>query len=72
MYVDVGEADRTVSIDRKGKGKARVQHAAATVGGVGGGDGASIGGYEWVWKEKAMYQDINLGFDFGLDRPSES
>jgi hypothetical protein len=89
VYVDVGEADRTVSIDRKGKGKAGVLyrnvqiggHAAVTVGGVGGGDvaptsvkvrAASIGGYEWVWKEKAMYQDINLGFDFGLDRPSES
>jgi hypothetical protein len=27
---------------------------------------ASIGGYNWAWKEKAMYQDINLGFHFGL------
>jgi len=88
VYVDVGEADRTVSIDRKGKGKAKIQycnaqvggHAAVTVGG-GGGDvmptnakvgGASIGGCNWAWKEKAMYQDINLGFHFGLDRPSES
>jgi hypothetical protein len=44
VYVDVGEADRTVSIDREG----------------------------WAWKEKAMYQDINLGFYFGLDRPSKS
>jgi hypothetical protein len=87
VYVDVGEADRTVSIDRKGKGKAKIQHCNAQVGGhaavsvgVGvGGDvapakvgAASIGGYNWAWKEKAMYQDINLGFHFGLDRPSES
>jgi hypothetical protein len=26
----------------------------------------SIGGCNWAWKEKAMYQDINLGFYFGL------
>ena len=71
----------------KGKGKAGVQYCNtqigghAAVGGVGGGNVAlttpkvgavSIGGYNWAWKEEAMYQDINLGFYFGLDRPSES
>jgi len=87
VYVDVGEADRTVSIDRKGKGKAKTQYCNAQVGGNaavtvgGGGDvppasakvgAASIGGHNWAWKEKAMYQDIHLGFHFGLDRLSET
>lgn len=78
VYVDVGEVDRTVS-DRKGKGKAKIQycntqvgrHAAVTVSSVGGGDitAASVKVPPWVWEEKAMYQDIKLGFDFTLDRP---
>jgi hypothetical protein len=87
VYIDVGEADRTVSIDRKGKGNAGVQYCNTQVGGhaavgsVGGGNvaptsakvgPASIGGYNWAWAEKAMYQDINRGFHFGLERSSES
>ncbi|CZR53305.1 uncharacterized protein PAC_03183 [Phialocephala subalpina] len=82
-YIDVGEADRTVSIDRKGKGKERCNTApivqvtagcapinlqqkstpAITKVGVGRGN--------WAWKERAMYQDINMGFYFGLDRKSK-
>jgi hypothetical protein len=88
LAVAPGEADRTVSIDRKGKGKAKIQHCNAQVGGyaavtIGSGGNfiapasakvgiASIGRYNWAWKENAIYQDINLGFRFGLDRPSES
>ncbi|KAE8452747.1 hypothetical protein EG329_013019 [Mollisiaceae sp. DMI_Dod_QoI] len=78
-YSDVGEADRTVSIDRKGKGKEipnvvpmvevtagasihRQQNSTPTGTKVGVGRGS------WAWKERAMYQDINVGFYFGLDR----
>jgi hypothetical protein len=78
VYVDVGKVDRTVSIDHKGKGKAKIQycntqvgrHAAVTVSSVGGGDiaPASAKAPRWVWEEKAMYQDIKLGFDFSLNR----
>jgi hypothetical protein len=75
VYVDVGEVDRTVS-DRKGKGKAKIQYcntqrrAAVTVSSVGGGDVAAASAKvpPWVWEEKAMYQDIKLGFDFSLNR----
>lgn len=24
--------------------------------------------HEWIWTERAMYRDINLGFHFGLSR----
>ena len=55
VYVDVSEADKTVSINRKSKSKARVQHAAAIIGSVDRSEKASIGGYEQIWKEKAIY-----------------
>jgi hypothetical protein len=60
-----------VSVDRKGKGKAGC--GQADVGGETAGVGAAsmglgMGGCNWAWEEKAMYQDINLGFHFGLDR----
>ncbi|CZR65288.1 uncharacterized protein PAC_15188 [Phialocephala subalpina] len=71
-YIDVGEADRMVSIDRKGKGKERCntkpmvqQRSTPAITKVGVGRG------NWAWKERAMYQDVNMGFYFGLDRKSE-
>ena len=75
-YGDVEENDRTVSIDRKGKGKAKCA-SLAPVQLVGGQANVDIGNSEvgraaggvsrrWAWKEKAMYLDIRLGFYFGL------
>jgi hypothetical protein len=81
-YVDVEERDRTVTVDRKGKGKepprcSEAQSASAgcvaievhdeaafTSSKVGVGPGRN----SWAWKERAMYQDINLGYYFGLER----
>ncbi|PQE25660.1 F-box domain-containing protein [Rutstroemia sp. NJR-2017a BBW] len=37
-----------------------------------GARGSSKRKHHWIWKEKAMYRDIGLGFYFGLDRPGES
>jgi hypothetical protein len=87
-YVDVDERDRTVTVERKGKGKekARCSDAAmaqrTTAGcvtvAVHEGDtfagrkvGVGPGRENWAWKERAMYQDINLGYYFGLERGVE-
>ena len=84
-YVDVDERDRTVTVERKGKGKERarcsdaamMQSTAAgcvTVAVHEGGTftgrkvGVGLGRENWAWKERAMYQDINLGYYFGLER----
>lgn len=84
-YVDVGEADRTVIVDRKGKGKERaacsevsmMQRASTHCGTIEAQDagafegskvGVGSGRNTWAWKERAMYQDINLGYYFGLER----
>jgi hypothetical protein len=84
-YIDVGEQDRTVTVDRKGKGKETVRFPDASMmqSGVGGcttievRDDSALTGSQvgvgparisWAWKERAMYQDINLGYYFGLDR----
>jgi len=80
-FIDVGEANRTVSIDRKGKGKASLNatpmvqvspdHAAVHLQEK---SASSVqprvraGRGHWAWKERAMYQDINIGFYFGLDK----
>jgi hypothetical protein len=74
-YVDVEKNDRTVSIDRKGKGKAKCA-SLAPVQVVGGqaavdlcsevGRAREAGSRRWAWMEKAMYLDIQLGFHFGL------
>jgi len=84
---NVDEGDRTVSIDRKGKGRvvereegtsvqvvskqANVDvHAGTTdTGSSGGGAASNTKGSRWAWKEKAMYRDIGLGYNFG--RPKE-
>jgi hypothetical protein len=84
-YVDVGERDRTVTVDRKGKGKEKVRCTdAPMMQSIAGGyttvdvhNGGSLTGSKvgvgpgrngWAWKERAMYQDINLGYYFGLER----
>lgn len=77
--IDVHEADRKLSIDRKGKGKARSESepwaqfsdqaimteteetAASPLS-------KACPGRNWAWIEKPMYQDINLGYHFGLER----
>ena len=78
MYVDVGEGDRTVVVDRKGKGKGKMTDVSAQQGHGGReayakeivapssaeSQGRSTG--TWAWREKAMYQDIGLGYNFGL------
>lgn len=71
-YVDVEEAHRTVSIDRKGKGR---ETCAQIVGGaqatveVCTETGREFGGRKsWAWKERAMYLDIGLGFYFGREK----
>jgi hypothetical protein len=30
--------------------------------------GVGLGRKTWAWKERAMYQDINLGYYFGMER----
>ena len=84
-YVDVDERDRTVTMDRKGKGKERVQcsdvpmmqstsrgyvtvDVCDQIAFTGGKVGVGPGRNSWAWKERAMYQDINLGFYFSRDR----
>ena len=78
QYVDVGEADRTVTMDRKEKGKAKAQCAAvvkvsgdAKVDvdlGMGREDLVGVQGRSWAWAEPAMYRDIANGFYFGLPK----
>jgi hypothetical protein len=77
-YVDVDEADRTVTIDRKGKGKAKcvpvVQASEDSKVEVEMGKEEVLGMQSsrgWAWTEKAMYRDIGLGFYFGLPRKGE-
>jgi hypothetical protein len=78
-FIDLGEANRTVSIDRKGKGKAclgatpimqvSTEHAAIQQKSASPAQSrARAGRGHWAWKERAMYQDINIGFYFGLDK----
>ena len=76
-YVDVQEEDRMVTMDRKGKGKAKsvsvVQasgHARVEVE-LGSEEGTVGGRRSWAWTEKAMYRDIASGFYFGLPRQGE-
>ncbi|KAF7874281.1 hypothetical protein EAF04_002953 [Stromatinia cepivora] len=79
MYKDVMEADRTIGIDQKGKGKEKQKYTdtSALPGTVhvngpayvnmhGTSNGSSK--TSWIWHEKAMYQDIGLGFYFGKDQ----
>jgi hypothetical protein len=74
QYIDVGEADRTVTMDRKGKGKAQgapvVQVCGEAVIEVEVGKEEVVGaqGRRWAWTEKAMYTDIGSGFYFGLPK----
>jgi len=71
--VDMNEQNRTVSIDWKGKGVARPSssvHSAQMSGGraVVDFNGCSSAGSQqrsWVWVERAMYQDIGLGYWLG-------
>jgi len=74
QYVDVGEADRTVTMDRKGKGKAQCVPVVQVSGdakvevdlGMGREDVVGVQRRSWAWTEKAMYRDIANGFYFGL------
>jgi hypothetical protein len=76
-YIDVDETDRTVIIDKKGKGKAKSEPMVHVLPRHIGADFQEIsaslfanGDMErsWAWNEKAMYQDIARGYYFGLDR----
>jgi hypothetical protein len=80
-YVDVDERDRTVTVDRKGKGKERARCSDVAVmqcletvdvhdrvALTGRKVGVGLGRNTWAWKERAMYQDINLGYYFGMER----
>ncbi|KAN0112859.1 hypothetical protein V8E51_005810 [Hyaloscypha variabilis] len=84
-YVDVGERDRTVTVDRKGKGKERATCSEVFMGQSDAAECRTVDVHDkgafsrnkvgvgpkrtsWAWKERAMYQDINLGYYFGLDR----
>lgn len=76
-YIDVGEADRTVVMERKGKGRELCTPAVQFVGGEAvvdfktGVGRENTGGVKrncWAWREKAMYRDIGLGFYFGLEK----
>jgi hypothetical protein len=80
-YVDVDERDRTVTVDRKGKGKERARCSDVAVmqcletvdvhdrvALTGSKVGVALGRNTWAWKERAMYQDINLGYYFGMER----
>jgi hypothetical protein len=71
--IDVDEADRTVTIDKKEKGKTKGEpmvhvtsgHVTADVQEISASSFASGDvGRSWAWKEKAMYQDIGLGYSF--------
>lgn len=74
---DVDEADRTVGLDRKGKGRAKCEppivisslSASVDVQEISESPPGRVGAVcGWAWREKAMYQDIGLGFYFGLER----
>ena len=80
-YIDVGERDRTVALERKGKDKEKGQEICTSAVQYAGGqatvDVSTQAGREpgagmkkdcWAWREKAMYRDIGLGYYFGLDR----
>jgi hypothetical protein len=80
-YVDVDERDRTITMDRKGKGKERARWSDVAVmqsgkmvdvrDGVNFSEsrvGVGLERNTWAWKERAMYQDINLGYYFGFER----
>jgi hypothetical protein len=64
--IDEDESGEMVGIDRKGKSKERGD--CIPVVQITGGDtqtGRNLSGKDsWIWKENAMYRDINLGFHF--------
>lgn len=75
---DAEEKERTVGIDRKGKGKVfdregtfvqvseqSIVDVNAGITDTGSATTTSKAG-RWAWKEKAMYRDIGLGYNFGL------
>jgi hypothetical protein len=79
LDTDVDEADRTVGVKSNGKDKGRANHdpsvlnstcdAPADVQAITEFSCRGVGeACNWAWQEKAMYQDIGLGFYFGLER----
>lgn len=67
----------TLNIDKKGKGRANNESptpmpclgASADAQEVVDASSSGVGADgEWAWQEKAMYQDIGLGFYLGLER----
>lgn len=84
MYRNVMEADMTIGIDRKGKGKEtgtemeNYSHTTVIAGAADASGNTYLNIHEtsspptarasWMWHEKAMYQDIGLGYYFGKDR----
>jgi len=57
--VDVDEWDRRLCIE--GKGKKRTSSSVQISEDIYAG---RSGERAWIWKEKAMYRDINMGFHF--------
>ena len=53
-----------VVVDRKGKGKS--VSVSLSDGDFAGTTASSNGSRTWAWREKAMYQDIGLGYWFGM------
>ncbi|ATZ57101.1 hypothetical protein BCIN_14g02740 [Botrytis cinerea B05.10] len=84
MCGDIMESDVTIGIVRKGKGKEteteaeKCSHKTATAGAADASGHTYFNTHEtpdsstakasWMWHEKAMYQDIGLGYYFGKDR----
>ncbi len=76
------EVDRMVVVDFKGKSKASASvygnfNASTVQVGARCGDASVTGSMKagssgrngsWAWGERAMYLDINLGLNFGLEK----
>jgi hypothetical protein len=68
------DVDRTIGLDRKGKGRAKceppigISSLSASVDAQEISESSPGRVCGWAWREKAMYQDIGLGFSFGLER----
>lgn len=75
-YQDVEEADRTMVMEKKGKGKEKCMPALQFVVGEAAVEVSTEAGRHdtegrqrgWAWREKAMYRDIGMGFYFGLEK----
>ena len=62
-YLDVEDVDRIMDVNHKGKGKAKCTAAMQVVEDVSSRTGPGMH-ERWVWKDAAMFLDINLGYQF--------